>query len=168
MPDWGKLEREKLGEADGLALFVRPMTGLDLPAVISIEARVHEFPWRPMHFANCLEEGNPAFVVEEALGENFKIVAYALVSVGGREADLLNVAVAPERRRRGIARLLLKHVIARIAPRADTLFLEVRASNQAAIGLYEQLGFNQVGERPNYYPARQGREDALILALGID
>lgn len=159
--------REPLAEMAGTILYVRPMTPLDLPDVQAVEARVHSFPWRPVHFANCLEAGNLAFVVEEPDSGQFRIVAYALASVGGGDADLLNVAVAPEHRRRGIARQLLEFLFRRIASRADTLFLEVRASNRAAIELYEKLGFNQVGQRPNYYPARGGREDALILALGL-
>ena len=78
------------------------------------------------------------------------------------EADMMNVAVKPECRRRGIARELVEALVAALARRdVHTLTLEVRASNEPAKALYGQLGFKQVGRRPNYY--RNPREDALIL-----
>lgn len=171
MSDRSSLEEHELITVAGSVLRVRPMTADDLEAIQSIEQRVQSHPWRPAHFANCLNAGNLALVMErggDAPRSERSISAYAIVAVGGREADLLNVAVVPESRREGIASLLLNYVIARIADRADNLFLEVRESNSAAIGLYENLGFNQVGVRPNYYPARQGREDALILARSLE
>jgi [ribosomal protein S18]-alanine N-acetyltransferase len=153
------------------ALLVRAMTTDDLDAVQAIEQSVQFHPWRPAHFANCLKTGNLALVVEAPAASvpsqtsaPHAIVAYAIVAVGGREADLLNIAVTPASQRQGIASRLLEYLVAQITGRADTLFLEVRVSNSTAIHLYDKLGFNQVGVRPNYYPARSGREDALILA----
>ena len=78
------------------------------------------------------------------------------------ESDMMNVAVAPEYRRRGIAQALILELIRRLARQGNhSLMLEVRASNAPAIALYEKLGFAQVGRRPNYY--RNPKEDALIL-----
>ncbi len=78
------------------------------------------------------------------------------------DADVMNVAVAPDYRRRGIARQLIESLVWQLQQREVTrLTLEVRASNGAAISLYESLGFGQVGLRKNYY--RNPREDALIL-----
>lgn len=78
------------------------------------------------------------------------------------EADMMNVAVHPEHRRRGIARMLINSLTDALAKQGvHSLALEVRASNAPAIALYEQLGFSQVGRRPNYY--RNPKEDALIL-----
>lgn len=78
------------------------------------------------------------------------------------EADMMNVAVHPDYRRQGIAEALIQNLIAQLAEKgAYCLTLEVRASNEAAIALYQKLGFAQVGRRPNYY--RNPREDALIL-----
>ena len=76
------------------------------------------------------------------------------------QADVMNVAVSPALRRRGIARALFAELERRL-PEIDELFLEVRASNSGAIALYRTLGFEQVGRRPNYY--LDPREDALIL-----
>lgn len=162
-----ELEQQELAVASGSVFRIRPMTVQDLEAIQSIEERVQSHPWRPAHFSDCLKAGNVALVVEQPDAPSC-IAAYAIVTLGGREADLLNVAVAPDYRRQGIASQLLDYLVAQIADRADNLFLEVRASNRAAINLYENLGFNQVGVRPNYYPARQGREDALILALSLE
>ena len=78
------------------------------------------------------------------------------------EADMMNVAVHPDFRRRGVARsLILKLIEGLKANGVHSLALEVRASNESAIALYEKLGFETVGRRPNYY--RHPREDALIL-----
>lgn len=78
------------------------------------------------------------------------------------ESDMMNVAVAPEYRRQGIAQTLILELIRRLAQQGNhSLMLEVRASNAPAIALYEKLGFAQVGRRPNYY--RNPKEDALIL-----
>ena len=78
------------------------------------------------------------------------------------ETDMMNVAVRPDYRRRGIAQGLVTHLVAQLAEKkVHSLALEVRASNRPAISLYEKLGFAQVGRRPNYY--RNPKEDALIL-----
>ena len=78
------------------------------------------------------------------------------------ESDMMNVAVAPEYRRQGIAQALILELIRRLSQQGNrSLMLEVRASNTPAITLYHKLGFAQVGRRPNYY--RNPKEDALIL-----
>ncbi len=78
------------------------------------------------------------------------------------EADMMNIAVAPEHRRQGIAESLVNELISRLRDNhVHCLTLEVRVSNYPAIALYEKMGFLQVGRRPNYYTAP--KEDALIL-----
>ena len=70
--------------------------------------------------------------------------------------------------RQGLGRQLLEHLIGELEKRGVlTLWLEVRASNTAAIALYESLGFNEATIRRNYYPTVDGREDAIIMALPI-
>lgn len=81
---------------------------------------------------------------------------------------MLNLCIRKARRGQGLARRLLAHLIdAARDHRADSLFLEVRSSNRAACGLYEGMGFNEVGIRPAYYPGNEGPEDALIMALAL-
>ena len=77
-------------------------------------------------------------------------------------ADMMNIAVSPEYRRQGVAKALVNELIAYLSKNdVIALLLEVRVSNEPAITLYEKMGFQQVGRRPNYY--RNPREDALIL-----
>jgi len=92
-----------------------------------------------------------------------------VMSAAAGESHILNLTVRPESQRQGIGGTLMKHFL-QLARRhgADTLMLEVRPSNCNAISLYEKLGFNEIGVRSNYYPAEDGREDALLLALSLN
>lgn len=150
---------------DGVHYTIRSMVEADLPDILAIERRAHSHPWQVEHFENCLNAGYLALVVESPGHQG--PVGYALASAGGGQADLLNIVVAPEMQRRGVARSLLLFLLGLLGDRVDSIFLEVRASNQGAIRLYEEIGFNQVGLRRDYYPAAGGREDALVLALAL-
>ncbi len=143
---------------------LRPMTVADLDRVMEIEPRAYEFPWSEGIFRDCLRVGYCCWCCEE----NDELVGYGVMSVAAGESHILNLTVRPESQRAGIGRRLLENFI-RLARRhhADTLMLEVRPSNHPAIRLYESIGFNETGRRPNYYPARNGREDALIFALSL-
>jgi ribosomal-protein-alanine N-acetyltransferase len=84
------------------------------------------------------------------------------------EAHLLNICVHPELRRRGYGRRLLNALLFKAQDAAvKQVFLEVRPSNEAAVSLYRSAGFQEVGIRPAYYQARDGRENALVLTLAI-
>ncbi len=97
-----------------------------------------------------------------------RMAAFAITQVVLDEATLFNIAVDPDFQRRGLGRMLLEHLIDELEKRGVvTLWLEVRASNAAAIALYESLGFNEATIRRNYYPTAQGHEDAIIMALPI-
>jgi ribosomal-protein-alanine N-acetyltransferase len=90
------------------------------------------------------------------------------MSIAVGEAHLLNLCVSPQEQNQGIGRKLLEHVISVAKSHADTMFLEVRPTNTAAIFLYESVGFNEIGVRKGYYPAKNGREDAIMFALEND
>ena len=97
-----------------------------------------------------------------------EMAAFAITQVVLDEATLFNIAVDPAYQRRGLGRVLLEHVIDEVEKLGVvTLWLEVRASNVAAIALYESVGFNEATIRRNYYPTTDGREDAIIMALPI-
>lgn len=99
------------------------------------------------------------------LVEAGELVAFALIGRLFDEAELLQVAVVPSRRRRGLAcRLLDMAMIELSRAGVSRLMLEVRASNAAAIALYRASGFDEDGRRPNYYPVAGGREDALLMS----
>lgn len=94
--------------------------------------------------------------------ENGEVVGYVGSQSVLGESDMMNVAIHPDHRRKGVAEALVLALAKDLKERDNVcLTLEVRVSNEPAIALYEKLGFTQVGRRPNYY--RNPREDALIL-----
>ncbi|PTF44042.1 ribosomal-protein-alanine N-acetyltransferase, partial [Staphylococcus epidermidis] len=121
----------------------------DLPAAYHIEQRAHAFPWSEKTFASNQGERYLNF----QLTQNGKMAAFAITQVVLDEATLFNIAVDPDYQRQGLGRALLEHLIDELEKRGvATLWLEVRASNAAAIALYESLGFNEATIRRNYYP----------------
>lgn len=136
---------------------IRPMTAADVPSVAALEKLCFSDPWSVSSIASELDNPLSLWLVWE---EDGKAAAYLGVQRVPPQADVMNVAVSPALRRRGIARALFAELERRL-PEIDELFLEVRASNSGAIALYRTLGFEQVGRRPNYY--LDPREDALIL-----
>jgi len=136
----------------------------DLAAAYAIEQRSHAFPWSENTFAS--NQGDRYFNLR--LDVEGEMAAFAVTQVVLDEATLFNIAVSPDYQRQGLGRALLEHIISELENRAiATLWLEVRASNQAAIALYESLGFNEATIRRNYYPAKDGREDAIVMALPL-
>ena len=143
---------------------LRPMREDDLVAVQAVEERAYEFPWTLGIFRDCLRADYPAWVLEEG----GVIIGYVLMSVAAGEAHILNVCVAPEHQGRGLGRKLVRAIMHVARERgAQRVFLEVRPSNVGAIALYHDEGFNEIGRRPRYYPARDGREDAIVMAMEI-
>ncbi len=150
---------------DPFTVNLRPMRSEDLDAVLAIERRAYPFPWTEMIFRDCLRVGYSCWVADTASG----VTAYTILSIAAGEAHLLNLCVDPDRHREGIGRRLLRHVV-RLAREhgADTLFLEVRPSNDAAVELYRTAGFVEVGTRHDYYPSHGfRREDATVFALPL-
>jgi len=139
---------------------VRPMTEADLPRIQQIEMASYEHPWSIGNFTDSLHVGYSMWV-REAEGE---IIGYYVMMSAASEAHLLNLTIAPDWRRHGLGRDLLDHCVARARDhQADSLFLEVRTSNTAAIALYHSSGFIDLAVRRAYYPTVDGREDALIM-----
>lgn len=143
---------------------LRSMTVDDLDEVMAIELDAYPFPWTRTIFRDCLDAGYHAWVAIR-LG---RVCGYGLLSTGAGEAHVLNVCVAPGERGQGTGRWLLERLLqdARAAG-AGQVFLEVRPSNPEAIRLYEAAGFNLISRRPGYYPAHNGREDALVMAMEL-
>jgi len=144
---------------------IRLMVDADLDAVIAIEEKVYPYPWTRGIFYDCLRIGYLCRVLEK----NGKIVAYSIMSVAVAESHLLTLVVAVDEQRKGYGKKMLNEMIQQaVSDNANTMYLEVRTSNKAAIQLYYQRGFNELGVRNNYYPAEHGkREDALMLALDL-
>ncbi len=147
-------------------LLFRSMTLDDVPVVMSIEKAAYKYCWTEGIFRDCLRVGYDCWVVTDPSGT--WIVGYGILSYAVGEAHVLNVCAHPALRRRGIGRLVLRYLVDKARRLgADTVLLEVRPSNEAAIQLYSSMGFNEVGIRRNYYRADKGKEDALILALTL-
>ena len=143
---------------------LRPMREADLDAVMAIELRAYPFPWTRGIFRDCLLADYPARV----LVQDGEIIGYGMLSVAADEAHVLNVCAAPEVQGRGHGRRLLRALLQLARGRGvQRVFLEVRPSNPTAIALYHAEGFNEIGRRPRYYPAKQGREDAIVMAMEL-
>ncbi len=141
-------------------LILRPMSEKDLDAVYAIEIAAHEHPWSFANFLDSLEEEHGCFVLED----HGIIIGYALFFVAAGEAHLLNIVIDPIVQGRGYGKKLLLAIIEHARTQgAEEMFLEVRPSNIKATRLYQSLGFNAYGVRKNYYPAHQGREDAILM-----
>lgn len=138
------------------------MTEADLDAVLLIEKSSFPLPWKREHFLH--EIGAPhsyPFVAE--LGG--KIAGYVCLMSLFEEAQILDIAVAADRRGSGIGRLLMKKAFdVALEKGAEVMALEVRESSAPAIGLYQELGFRRVGIRANYY---ERRENAVLMEKTI-
>jgi len=142
----------------------RVMVENDLDDVIAIEESVYPFPWTRGIFHDCINIG---YICRVFLHKE-KIIAYSIISVAADESHLLTIVVAEDEQKKGYGKKMLDEMI-RVAKihAASAMYLEVRASNKVAIQLYHDIGFNELGVRNNYYPAENGREDALVLALDL-
>lgn len=147
------------------ALEIRTMRRADLTPVAAIEAASYPYPWPRGIFADCLRVGYRCFV----LCDSGTVTGYGIVSMAIDEAHLLNLCIAPDRRRSGLAGALLGHLIDEVRVAGmDRIFLEVRPTNRGAVALYRGHDFRVIGRRPGYYPAADGREDAAIMVRHLD
>lgn len=143
----------------------RPMTEADIPAVRAMEMAACMHPvqaWSEDNYRSSMRAG---YWVRVRCDADTGAIAAVLVMMDGvDEMHLLNIAVAQTWHGSGLARELMAVLYALCQQRsAQTLWLEVRPSNVRARNLYERQGFEVVGVRKNYYPAPEGREDALVM-----
>ncbi|HMU27012.1 MAG TPA: ribosomal protein S18-alanine N-acetyltransferase [Solirubrobacterales bacterium] len=153
-------ETARKSDSRNSGLSVRELAYADLPLIISIERRSFRSPWSVGMFAL---EMSKVDTIGLAAVENDRVVGYLVLSRFDRAWHLMNVAVAPEHRRRGIASLLITDALKQIEE-DEPVTLEVRPTNRSAIELYVGLGFRSYGLRRGYYP--DNGEDALIMWKG--
>ena len=156
-------------------LHIRRAVPADLAAMVRIERASFSDPWSEDSFATALSLARMHVLVAESELEQggdrggdgaASLLGYVVVLVVGPDAEIADLAVAPEMRRRGIGRALLERALAELADGGvRTLYLEVRESNQAARMLYDAYGFDSIGRRRGYY--REPIEDALVLKREI-
>jgi ribosomal-protein-alanine N-acetyltransferase len=143
-------------------VIIRPMAENDLEAVLVIEEESFSTPWRREHFEHEMTSPHsfPFVVVYNGI-----VTGYVCLMSLFEEAQILDIAVAPEQRGRGIARILMDCAISVAREKgAELLALEVRASNGAAITLYKRCGFVRTGLRQKYY---EGRDDAVLMEMSL-
>ena len=142
-----------------------PMREQDLDEVARVERTLFDFPWTRTNFADSLAAGYLCRV----LWQGRALAGYAVMMCVLDEAHLLNISVAAEFQRRGLGWRLLGHLGREAAGHgAARMFLEVRPSNAAGRAMYHRAGFQPIGRRPAYYPALDGREDAIVMSADID
>jgi ribosomal-protein-alanine N-acetyltransferase len=153
-----EIDRSKLSQS----VRFRPMTLVDVPAVVAVERGAYLFPWSEGVFRDCVRVGYLCRVVEAAS----EVAGYGIMSYGAGEAHILNICIRGDLRGMGVGRRLMDFLLSRARDaEMQDVFLEVRPSNPVAIRLYESLGFVKVGVRKGYYQATGGREDALVYKL---
>lgn len=139
---------------------IRTMSHEDLALVSDIERRSYDFPWSHGVFRDCLLAGYQCIVLER----DGDVVGYGILSVAAGEAHILNICVEPKYRSLGYGEMLLDEILLRArATAVREIFLEVRPSNKNAHALYKKKGFHKIANRPAYYQAHDGREDADVL-----
>lgn len=144
-------------------MMIKNMTRDHVSQIAQLEKLCFADPWSEKSISTELDSRLSCWLV--AL-EGDQVVGYVGSQTVIDESDMMNIAVHPDFRRRGVAESLIGELTQALQLRGSkALLLEVRASNDAAIALYEKLGFCQVGRRPNYY--RNPKEDALILRKAL-
>ncbi len=143
---------------------MRPMTQADVDAVTQIEQAVQPFPWTRGNFADALESGYICRVDEQ----DGEILGYVILMPLYIEAELLNIGVAASQQRKGLGRAMLNDMLD-FARNGKMLrvYLEVRASNEAALALYRSVGFSEIGVRRGYYRNASFSEDAITMACDL-
>lgn len=139
---------------------LREMDRADVDAVAAIEQQVHSHPWTRGMFIDALAHGNLCRVYEDEKN----IVGYAILLPALDEVELLDISIARMFQRKGLGAKLLAEIM--LLARENEwvrMILEVRRSNLAAYALYRKTGFSEIGLRRDYYPAEQGREDAIVM-----
>lgn len=138
---------------------IEKMQPEDIKEVAGIERRIFTLPWSEQGFLSSLQSEDTLYLVVRKEGQ---IAGYCGLLQSFDEADITNVAVAEEARNEGLGFAMLSELMRLGKERGIARYtLEVRASNAAAIHLYEKLGFQSVGIRKNFYD--QPKEDAVIM-----
>lgn len=155
------MSTERTGRAE--AIRVRDLAQGDIASVVALESASFSTPWNEETFRKLLERPGAELL---ALDDSGEVIGYAVLWCVLDQGELANIAIRSDRRGEGLGRRLLGATLARAVERGvRTVFLEVRESNLAARTLYADVGFEELGRRPDYY--REPREDARVLRIEL-
>lgn len=144
---------------------IRELSKNDLPRLLLIENAVHIVPWARDTFLACFQAGSYGWV---AVSDEGEVVGFILTMIRAGECHILNLCVDRLHQRQGYAKQMLDHAEREAKKHgAGIIHLEVRRSNSRAITLYENAGYQLIGERKDYYPTLSGKEDALLFAKAL-
>lgn len=149
-----------------------PIQNEDLEQIMLIETQIYPNPWSISIMQDCLKAGYQC-IKGHQFEHSDEVACYALMMIGFEESNLLNIGVNPKFQRQSIASQMLNRLllISRIN-HAKHMWLEVRASNQAAINLYQKFDFKEIGLRKNYYKyttskGKKIKEHAILMSRPI-
>lgn len=146
------------------ALRLEPLEESDLGWVVEHERALHSHPWTLGNFRDSLSSGHSCW----RLCELGAVVGYLVVMTILDEAHLLNISVVRAEQGKGLGGAALGLLFEHLRPLGiQHVLLEVRPSNAAARALYAKTGFEQIGRRKGYYPAPDGREDAIVMRRAL-
>jgi ribosomal-protein-alanine N-acetyltransferase len=138
---------------------IRWLVPADLPQVLAIEETSFEFPWSDEEFRRCLRQQNCIGLVAES---NHRVLGYVFYEIDRTQFHVLNLAVHPEYRRRGVGKTLVQKLIGKLAPGGRTrIQLEVRETNLAAQLFFRSMGFRATAILRNFY--EDTVEDAYLM-----
>ena len=143
---------------------IKRLNECHLAEIMAVENACHEFAWSEKLMASCLSGRYSAYGMFK--GES--LIAFYLLEQAGPDLTLMDICVHPSEQGKGLAKVLMMHMKSVINEyKGENIFLEVRASNTSAIALYLASGFVKNGLRKSYYPAGEGREDALLMQYSV-
>lgn len=143
----------------------RSMTMEDVAAAAKTEAEATAFPWTIKLFEDCIRAGHSCQIY---FTDTVPFIGYTIVQKILDEIHILNICVAPTYQRQGYGKRIMESVVElAFQGEAVTVLLEVREGNRIAQSLYQETGFNEMAIRKGYYPAKTGREDAVLMALTL-
>lgn len=144
---------------------IRSMQLSDIDSVYAIEKLAHRAPWSREVLSDCVSVGYDCRVLEFTVNDTQQIVGYIICRQSNNVCHILNLCVALSHQGKGYGKFLLQTMLDALSgnPAINTVILEVRPSNVAAIALYEKFGFHQDAVKKGYYNDDHGLENAILL-----
>ena len=155
----------KNNQPQAITVRVRPAAKADLKQILANERAAFPIPWSENVLAGCLDGDYLCWV----LSENARVIGHMIILPVLDELHLLNICIHPAHQARGLGQYWLDFLFSYARQNQYRMvLLEVRVSNQKAIGLYRKMGFGEIGLRKGYYKTNAQKEDALVMKAMLD